>query len=314
MRSFRAAIVFLGAGVLGATVLAACGASAQPVTQEGQSSSQPGGPSPPSGPPGGPDAHYYLALGDSLAQGVQPDGAGRSVDTRYGYPDQLAATLRRRDPGLQLVNLGCPGETTASMIGGRHCPYAAGSQLATAVRFLRAHPGQVDLITIDIGANDPNFCFRSRIIGRIPPCVAGPVPATAANLAKIMTALRSAAGSRVTMIGMTYYVPELAAWRDGPSGRRYARLSERAALAFNRTLVRVYTSFGARIAEVASAYRSADFAHPAKVAGLGSLPRNVVAVCAWSWICAAPPRGPNEHPNTAGYAVIARAFLAADQR
>jgi lysophospholipase L1-like esterase len=310
VRSLRPAIVLLGAGLLGATVIAACGAPAQPVAQPGQASSQPGQP----GRPGGPAAHYYVALGDSLARGVQPDPAGRSVDTRYGYPDQLAATLRRHDPGLRLVKLGCPGESTATMIGGRHCPYAAGSQLAAAVRFLRAHQGQVDLITIDIGANDPNFCFRQRIVGAIPPCVAGPVPATAANLAKIMITLRSAAGSRVTIIGMTYYVPELAAWRHGPAGRRYARLSERAAQAFNRLLVEVYTSFGARIAEVASAYDSTDFAHPAKVTGLGLLPRNVAAVCAWSWMCAAPPRGPNEHPNTAGYAVIARAFLAADRR
>lgn len=304
MRFLRSIIVRLGAGALGATVIAACGASA---IQPGQASSPPG-------QSGGPAAHYYVALGDSLAQGVQPDPAGRSVDTRYGYPDQLARTLRRRDPSLQLVKLGCPGETTATMIGGRHCPYAAGSQLAAAVRFLRAHPGQIDLITIDIGANDPNSCFTSPIVGRVPPCVAGPDPATAANIAKIMTALRSAAGSRVTIIGMTYFVPELAEWRDGPAGHRHARLSERAAQAFNRMLVTAYTSFGARIAEVASAYGSTDFAHPATVPGLGPLPRNVAAVCAWSWICAAPPRGPNKHPNTAGYAVIARAFLAADQR
>jgi lysophospholipase L1-like esterase len=298
--------------MLGAAVIAACGAPAQPVTQPGQPSSQPDQPVLPGSQSARPS--YYVSLGDSLAQGDQPDLAGRSVDTRYGYPDQLATTLRRRDPGLQLVKLGCPGETTTTMIGGRRCPYATGSQLAAAVRFLRAHQGQIDLITIDIGANDPNSCFRSAITGRIPSCVAGPVPATAANLAKIMTALRSAAGSRVTIIGMTYYVPELAEWRDGPAGRRYARLSERAALAFNRMLVRVYTSFGTRIAEVASAYGSTDFAHQAKGTGPGLLPRNVAAVCAWSWICAAPPRGPNEHPNTAGYAVIARAFLAADQR
>ncbi len=312
MRSLRPAIVLLGAGMLGVAVIAACGAPGQPVNPPGQPSSQPGPSVPPGSQSGRPS--YYVSLGDSLAQGVQPDLAGRGVATRYGYPDQLATTLRRRDPGLQLVKLGCPGETTTTMIGGRHCPYAAGSQLAAAVRFLRAHQGQVDLITIDIGANDPNSCFRPVIVGPIPPCVAVPVLATAANLAKIMTALRSAAGSRVTIIGMTYYVPGLAEWRDGLAGRRYARLSERAALAFNRMLVRVYTSFGARVAEVASAYGSTDFAHPAEVTGLGLLPRNVAAVCAWSWICAVPPRGPDEHPNTAGYVVIARAFLAADQR
>ncbi|HME64963.1 MAG TPA: SGNH/GDSL hydrolase family protein, partial [Streptosporangiaceae bacterium] len=38
-------------------------------------------------------ATYYLALGDSLSQGVQPDAAGTSVETRQGYPDQLYAML-----------------------------------------------------------------------------------------------------------------------------------------------------------------------------------------------------------------------------
>ena len=33
-----------------------------------------------------PEPTYYLALGDSLAQGVQPNAAGVSVMTRDGYP------------------------------------------------------------------------------------------------------------------------------------------------------------------------------------------------------------------------------------
>jgi len=47
------------------------------------------------------------------------------------------------------------------------------------------------------------------------------------------------------------------------------------------------------------------------VPGYGRLPRNVAAICQWTWQCAAPPRGPNQHANQAGYAVIARAFLLA---
>ena len=78
---------------------------------------------------------YYLALGDSLSQGVQPDAAGASVKTRDGYPDQLYAALHRNHPTLQLVKLGCPGETTATMIHGGICRYHAGSQLAAAVAF-----------------------------------------------------------------------------------------------------------------------------------------------------------------------------------
>ena len=41
-----------------------------------------------SGPPAPPPAaSYYLSLGDSLAQGVQPNAAGVSVETNQGYPE-----------------------------------------------------------------------------------------------------------------------------------------------------------------------------------------------------------------------------------
>ncbi|MGH3208296.1 MAG: hypothetical protein ACRDNO_11090 [Trebonia sp.] len=55
---------------------------------------------------------YYLALGDSLSRGVQPDATGASVETARGYPDLVYARLRHGHPGLRLVQLGCPGETT----------------------------------------------------------------------------------------------------------------------------------------------------------------------------------------------------------
>ena len=42
-----------------------------------------------SGPVKAVPASYYLALGDSLSQGVQPDMAGANVETRQGYADQL---------------------------------------------------------------------------------------------------------------------------------------------------------------------------------------------------------------------------------
>ena len=307
------------AALLTAAVVAACGGS--PAT--GPPATVPPATGPPATVPPAtgrgpavpqPRARYYLALGDSLAQGVQADSAGRSVDTRNGYADQVAAALRRRDPGLRLVKLGCPGETTATMINGRHCSYLAGSQLAAAGQFLRAHPGHVSLITIDIGANDPGSCFTSPIHGQVPPCVAGPGPSTAANLATIMTRLRAAAGRQPRIVGMSYYAPELAEWRDGRAGQRDARLSELATRVFNEILTRVYASFGARIADVSGAFHSTDFTGQITAGGVARLPRNVAAICAWTWICAAPPRGPNKHPNTAGYAVIARAFLAADQR
>jgi len=60
---------------------------------------------------------YYLSLGDSLAQGVQPRvPRGTNATTNQGYVDDLYAMLFSRTPGLQLAKLGCPGETTTTMI------------------------------------------------------------------------------------------------------------------------------------------------------------------------------------------------------
>ncbi|HEY7012271.1 MAG TPA: hypothetical protein VH480_05935, partial [Streptosporangiaceae bacterium] len=123
-----------------------------------------------------PPATYYLALGDSLAQGVQPNASGVSVMTRDGYPDQVYAALHPGRPGLKLVKLGCPGETTTSMINGGICRYPGGSQLATAVAFLQAHRGRVLLVTLDIGANDPEHCGGQPGLGQLAKCAVTDIP------------------------------------------------------------------------------------------------------------------------------------------
>jgi len=258
-----------------------------------------------------PPVSYYLALGDSLAVGVQPDAAGTSVETRGGYADQLYATLRRSHPGLRLVKLGCPGETTATMIKGGICSYPAGSQLAAALTFLRAHQGRVWLITIDIGGNDPSSCITAPSVRTIASCIGRFVPDATSNLRKILTRLREAAG-RARIIGMNYYLPALTAWRNELAGQALAHVSARLAAAYNGLLAHIYETSGAQVADVFSAFHTADFGHLATVAGFGTLPRNVAAICQWTWQCAPPPRGPTPHANQAGYGVIARAFLLAD--
>jgi lysophospholipase L1-like esterase len=264
--------------------------------------------------PADPPVRYYLALGDSLSQGLQPDPAGVSFPTGQGYASQLYSALRRRDPGLRLVRLGCNGETTGTMIsGGGICRYPAGSQLAAALGFLRAHRGQVALITIDIGANDPDSCITRPDIFEMATCVTQSFPSTAANLTKIMYRLRATAGDQVRIIGMNYYVPALAEWRDGLLGQAVARMSERVVAGYNQMLAAVYQAFGARVADVFGAFHSADFTGRVMVPGVGTVPRNVAAICQWTWECAPPPRGPNVHARPAGYGVIARAFLAADR-
>jgi lysophospholipase L1-like esterase len=257
-----------------------------------------------------PPASYYLALGDSLSQGVQPDAAGVSVSTPYGYPDQLYALLRARQPGLRLVKLGCMGETTATMIHGGFCRYAGGSQLAAAVRFLRSHR-RVSLVTLDIGANDPDACITQPSVGKLAECIGKAIPQATANLGVILARLRAAA-PHTRIVAMNYYLPALAEWRDGLVGQAIARLIEPAVAGYNVLLGRVYQQSGVRVANVFGAFQTGDFGNQAAVPGLGTLPRNVANICRWTWECAAPPRGPNVHANQAGYHVIAEAFLAAD--
>src|SRR5581483_583858 len=111
------------------------------------------------GHPSKKHAEYYVALGGSLSRGSQPDKQGKSRPTNRGYTNDLYAAEKPKFKNLQLIELGCPGETTVTMIKGGTCKYAAGSQLAAAVQFLHAHKGHIAFITLDIGANDISPCF-----------------------------------------------------------------------------------------------------------------------------------------------------------
>jgi lysophospholipase L1-like esterase len=267
------------------------------------------GGSPASRPTTAPPASYYLALGDSLSQGVQPDAAGTSVETAQGYPDQLYAILHRSQPGLRLVKLGCPGETTGTMINGGICRYGQGSQLAAATAFLTAHHAHTSLVTIDIGANDPEACGSLTSLQNVSDCAG--LPQAINNLKQTLAALRAAGGQSLRIVGMTYYLPALAEWRSGITGKAVAYTAEKLAARYNDMLAQAYTAADARVADVSAAFHTSDFGNQTTVADVGTVPRNVALICQWTWQCASPPRGPNQHANQAGYAIIARTFLLA---
>ena len=212
---------------------------------------------------------------------------------------------------VQLVKLGCPRETTATMIHGGICRYRGGSQLAAAVAFLSAHRGHVVLVTIDIGANDPEDCGSGAGLRALTACIGTNLPRAVGNLGTILTRLRAAAGPGVRIVGMSYYLPALAEWRQGTVGQGIAWVSERLAVVYNDMLERAYASAGVPVANVFGAFQTSDFGNRAAVPGVGTVPRNVALICQWTWACASPPRGPNQHANQAGYGVIARAFLSA---
>lgn len=174
-----------------------------------------------------PAAPTYLALGDSLAFGYSqakfnslfPNENPAAYDT--GYVDDFGKVLKLLRPRLQIVNDGCPGETTDSLINGPcayqlsfplHHPYAAGpssSQLADALAVIAAHPGTINVITIDIGANDALGLIEGTCKFE-PACIASGAPAVfahvGANLGQILGALHAAAPN-AQMIVLGLYNP-----------------------------------------------------------------------------------------------------------
>lgn len=252
---------------------------------------------------------YYLALGDSLSQGVQPNASPPLFETNRGYVDDLYAVERAQHPGLRLQKLGCPGETTTTMITGGVCPYAAGSQLNDAVAFLATH--HVAFVTIDIGANNIDNCLTPG--GIDPACVGGGFSAAVSDLPVIVATLRAAAPT-VPIYGMNYYDPFLAAWLVGQqalaresvcitTGLGYGTYcgAPLPAAGFDGELDAIYAAFGVPVADVATAFQTNNF-NTVPVVGL---PGNVALVCTWTWACS-PYQ--NFHANDAGYAVIAATF------
>ena len=97
---------------------------------------------------------HYLAIGDSLAFGFQPD-----LNFNQGYVDDYLSNLKSH--GVKdVANMACPEETSVTLLNGncpapylRKFPYI-GSQLNAALDYLKFYAGQVSPVTLDIGAND----------------------------------------------------------------------------------------------------------------------------------------------------------------
>jgi lysophospholipase L1-like esterase len=176
------------------------------------------------GPKHNPPKSVYLALGDSLAFGYQQAKFNANFPTENpavyntGYVDDFSQALKSIDPGIQTVNLGCPGETTDSLLGLAPCPYHppfalhsnySGSQIDAALAVLDANHGQVSPVTIDIGANDVlalvRSCTTANVINLA--CVASGSPVTLAhiqaNLSTILGKLRDAAPyTEIVVLGL----------------------------------------------------------------------------------------------------------------
>jgi lysophospholipase L1-like esterase len=239
---------------------------------------------------------YYLALGDSLATGYAA-GSGE------GYVDLLEDHYQAIMPNLVEVDFGCSSETTDTMLHGGICSFGGLSQEDAAVAFLKAHPRQVALVTIDIGGNDVVFCTTAQ-------CFTDAFATMHANLTTILTRLRDAAGPDVPFYGMTYFDPLLGNWLSGPGGQGLAQGSVVLLDQLNAQLVDDYAAVGAPSADVAGAFASDDFTLVSSPWGM--IPRNVRNACTWLDITCTvgQSEGFGDDANAEGYQVIAAAFEA----
>src|SRR5579863_3469628 len=230
----------------------------------------------------GPKARY-LALGDSLAFGLQPD-----LDFSHGYVDDLMSNLSRQ--GVKhLANLGCPGETSSTFING-WCPYPfmrkypyIGSQLAAALAYLKDYRGQVSPVTLDIGAGDIEKDIDTDTCA-ISSSFTGHLAAIDANVHTILTQLRAAMTVNGHMTGdillMNYYDPDQNICSNTVP---YIRL-------LNRHLAADVQGYGV-IVDVFDAF------------GGAGVPNS--NICNYTWMCSIFK---DIHATRQGYNVIAGAF------
>jgi lysophospholipase L1-like esterase len=224
----------------------------------------------------GPRA-IYLALGDSLAFGYQPN-----LDLTHGYADLLFPRLQPFGT-RQMVNLACPGETTATMLaGGCRVPFLrktrySGSQLEQAQAVIRANRGRVSPVTLTIGANDVLTDLGPRCEEHSE-TFAAHLDQMEANLEQIVRTLVEALDGEGDLFVTTYYNP-------------FAQLcpnTDRHLHELNDRIAAVARRHGAHVVTVADAFAE--------------------RICELTWMCS---RYRDIHATTAGYQVIAERILAA---
>ena len=284
--------------VVAVVLLVVCGVLAAAVTAAGTSR----------------DARYYVALGDSLSTGFQPTLSGQGIEMHGGYVDNIYSAEHSYMPHLELVDFGCPGDTSTSLLTGignyalarrLHCDRSYGSQLAAVLGFLRAHhrPGQVPLITIDVGINDINRCG-----GLLEPdrCLLAGEEALKENLPRILERLRAAAPRGTVFAAMTLYDTYLGKHPAPEATDANAAAFLGAYREANLTIAADDARAGFRTADVAGAFDTYDTATVAWHAA--AAPANLVRTCSLTWSCSPPPIDHNIHPDNRGYRVIARMY------
>jgi lysophospholipase L1-like esterase len=258
-----------------------------------------------------PKRQYYVSLGDSYATGFQPSVVHQTAGTRNGFAYQVPRLAKPRGYRFKLVNFGCGGETTVSLLertGSCAGPapggpgYAGRTQIAAAGRFLRRHRGKVGLITVSIGGNDVTKCTSD---ADPIACVAAAVEAIRKNVTEIAERLRAAAGRKVPIVGTTYPDVILGEWVGPNPSQELAKLS---VVAFreliNPELAKAYAAAGGKLVDVTAATGAYGPLEETttRLAAYGTIPLPVAKVCEYTYYCDYR----DIHARTSGYALIAK--------
>jgi lysophospholipase L1-like esterase len=292
-----------------------------------------------SAPAAGAAGDTYLALGDSLAYGFHSAqfnkefaaGAVNPANYDEGYVDDFAKTLKASDPSLQLINDGCPGETTEALLHGAsggsvvfdesfcsdfpegtpfpqaflHHPYTT-SQLTNALAVIAAN--HVTTITLDIGSNDLLQFLETKCgFPKENKCTEAETTKNAehviANVATILADLHAAA-PHAQIVYLASYNP----FPGVPAG------ADLQLAAFNAGLQQVAES----IPKVAFANALPVF-NPSGTSGGTEIPGDLPTICAFTAMCPGGVFNPNSpeadiHPTKLGYEVlggiVANAFFS----
>lgn len=259
----------------------------------------------------GTSSKDYVSLGDSYSVGYQP-GKGSTT----GYAGVVAKAT-----GMKLVQFGCGGATTSTIINQVGCnevlPHTAGNvlyptttQAAAAEAFLMAHQGQVGLITVSIGGNDVTACAAQ---ANPIPCVGTAVTNITTNVTSLVTALRAAAGPNVPIIGLTYPDVILGSYvyPKHPATAAAITLAKESVVAFksliNPALSKAYASVGGVLVDVTQAAGSyIALTKTVHMKPYGTIPVAVSDVCTLTWFC----KEGNIHATTQGYTLIGHLVTA----
>jgi lysophospholipase L1-like esterase len=227
--------------------------------------------------------YTYLALGDSVSFGFDPNVTPPAPAKYTGYPEVVAGVLHLQQSGKE-VNASCPGETSGTFLYGGvgngcqafkdsvglHTTYA-GTQGNFAVTQLLANK-HIDLVTLSIGGNDlllvQQSCANAPDFAA---CVAAALPGAlqtyGANLGAILSGIRLQAGYTGDLVLVKYYVPN-----NNP-------LFISAIAALNLVMTTVGAQFGAKFADGFTAFQIASALHQGDPCAAGLLVRLNATTC-----------------------------------